>query len=245
MIIYIGSALIWAFTLVLFVTILFTVGLAFIVTFPFDKNRVVCHRIMVWFGQWMMYMSPGWKFEIEGKQKLPKDHSAVVISNHQSFMDMPMHANLPFDYKWVSRSEIFKIPIMGWFMKMSKQISIERGKGSVSDLVRKSLPVLEDGISVIIFPEGTRSRDNKIMRFKPGAFLVAEEANVPIVPIVIEGAYNTLQPSDWKYNLNANLHMRVLDEMHREDYDSVKDWIAASEQVMRENLADIRGKYDR
>lgn len=198
---------------------------------------------MVWFGKWIMRLSPGWSFEIEGKEKLPKDHSAVVISNHQSFMDMPMHANLPFDYKWVSRSELFMIPIMGWFMKMTKQISIDRGKGSAPDLIKQAVPILKDGISVIIFPEGTRSRDNEIKKFKRGAFLVAEEADVPIVPIVIEGAYNTLQPNDWKYNLNANLHIRVLDEMHRKDYDSVQDWINASEQVMRENLADVRAIY--
>src|SRR5690606_23541105 len=101
--------------------------------------------------------------------------------------------------KWVAKIELFSIPIMGWFMRLTRQLSVIRGKSSAKDLLDKSLPVIKKGYSICIFPEGGRTRDRELLPFKKGAFILAWDANIPVQPLVLDGAFDLNQPDDWRF----------------------------------------------
>ena len=112
------------------------------------------------------------------------------MSNHQGGYDIfALHGHLPFDFKWLAKKELFSIPFFGWTLTAAGYISIDR-KGS-RDTVRamnEAAQRIRDGMSVVIFPEGSRSPDGSIQPFKKGGFTLAIKSKVPIVPVAVVGS---------------------------------------------------------
>lgn len=237
-----GSIYIWLYTSVLFLSILFLVLILWPLTAPFDKHRQVCNRIMLTLGAYIVKLNPGWKMDIRGREHLKRisNRGAILVSNHQSFMDMPLQCNIGLNFKWVARTELFKIPVMGWFMSLTKTVSINRDKSSITGLSKQVIPLLNDGIDVLIFPEGTRSRDNNIKPFKKGAFMVAQEAGANVIPVVLDGAYQTLPPKSWKYRLNASLKLTILEPIDSNAFTDISALIVHTQNVMIEALEQMR-----
>jgi 1-acyl-sn-glycerol-3-phosphate acyltransferase len=119
----------------------------------------------------------------------------IIMCNHQSALDIyALHAALPTQYKWIAKRSLFMIPIFGWALKRAGYISLDRenpreGLKAMDEAARK----IREGMNIIIFPEGTRSRDGKLLPFKKGGFSLALKAGVPIVPVGIAGT-SALQP---------------------------------------------------
>jgi len=142
------------------------------------------------------YWSPGlfWagdqKFVLEGAENCPKT-SAVYLSNHQGIPDIPMIYCLPVTLRFVAKSIIKYVPFLGWYMLADRHIFIDRTRrqDAVRSL-RRAGEQIRNGINVVMFPEGTRTRDGKILPFKKGPFRLAIEAQVPVVPMALEGARN-------------------------------------------------------
>lgn len=147
-------------------------------------------------GQWMRRMgrtacrlSPLWKMEVEGERPADIDTKAyVVVANHESQADPFLLSWLPWDMRWVAKEELFKPPLTGWAMRFCGDIPLRRGKGdSIRMMLDECQRALEGGISVMMFPEGTRSKDGNLLPFKDGAFHLAIRAKVPVLPIAIAG----------------------------------------------------------
>lgn len=147
-------------------------------------------------GRWMRRLgraatrfSPMWRFRVVGDR--PKDigeRAYVVVANHASNADPFLLSHLPWDMRWIAKEELFRAPLIGWHMRLSGDIPLRRGDGdSVRQTLAEAKRTLERGLSVMIFPEGTRSKDGRLQRFKDGAFALAIEAQVPVLPIAIEG----------------------------------------------------------
>jgi 1-acyl-sn-glycerol-3-phosphate acyltransferase len=112
----------------------------------------------------------------------------VVVANHQSILDILMLARLPREMKWVAKESLFKIPWAGWMMRMAGDISIRRGDAeSGGDALARAKTYLARGMSVMIFPEGTRSAKGTLLPFKSGAFRLAIDAGVPVLPLAVHG----------------------------------------------------------
>jgi len=113
------------------------------------------------------------------------------MSNHQSVVDIPvLQACLPVQFRWLAKAELFKIPIFGYALGRSGHISIDRSnRKSAFKSLSNAARNIRNGVSVIIFPEGTRSRDGNIRQFKKGGFILAVDAGVPVVPVIIHGAW--------------------------------------------------------
>ena len=155
-----------------------------------------------------------WKITVEGKEKIDKSKTYVIISNHQSEFDIPLASNLNMHYKWVSKAEVFKVPIIGWNMWLNNYIKLIRGnKRSVIKMIKDCSIALENNSSVFIFPEGTRSETGKMRNFMPGAFVIAKRNKVGILPIVINGTKDIMPKGSLKLNYKANLSLKVLDEI--------------------------------
>ena len=134
-------------------------------------------------------LTPLWKFTVEGERPVDIDaRPYVVISNHMSTADPFLLSWLPWDMQWVVKEELFRVPLVGWLLRLGGDIPLRRGKGeSVRAMLSTCRHALRHGLSIMIFPEGTRSGDGAVRPFKDGGFQLAIEEGAPILPIAIAG----------------------------------------------------------
>lgn len=171
---------------VLFVPILGTVAL---VQGRRDPGNRVRGRWMRNFGKTTSAMTPMWRFSVAGPKPPDIDSKPyVVVSNHESTADPFLISWLPWDMRWVSKESLFRLPLIGWLMRAGGDIPLRRGeKGSVVEMLAECHRTLKAGVSVMLFPEGTRSPDGSLLPFKDGAFQLAIEAGVPVLPVMVHG----------------------------------------------------------
>lgn len=175
------------FTIVMFV--IFTVVWA--LTVLFDRNRVVCHHLSRFWSKTIYWLCPWWKVQVTGMENVIYGRSYVVVSNHQAMLDIPLLYALPFNFKWVSKKEVYKIPIFGWVLWMHGDVAIERGgSASTKAMLKKCEDYLKDGVSIIMFPEGTRTKTGCVNGFKEGAMILAQQSGADILPVVIDGTFD-------------------------------------------------------
>lgn len=214
-----------------------------LVTMPFDKGRYwtgfVFRRLCV-VHQWL---NPMWKFRTTGIKVADPRHPYVAVSNHESFVDMLLISHLPFEMKWLSKESILKIPAVGWLMMMAGDIRLVRGnKDSIVAAMAECGRVLDNKITVMLFPEGTRTRDGSLGVFKDGAFRLAIEHQVPILPMVVDGTRTALAAGGWLMNV-TEAQVKVLEPipttgMTSDDIGPLRDRVRT---LIADELAAIRG----
>lgn len=160
--------------------------LLLLLTAPFDPNRRVAGRFLRFVGVGISQTFPPWRLRIEGSW--PAGGPFVVVANHQSILDILLLSRMPREMKWVAKEELFRIPWVGWMLRMSGDIPIRRGDAeSGGEALERARAYLARGMSVMIFPEGTRSRTGKLLPFKSGAFRLALETGAPVLPVAVHG----------------------------------------------------------
>jgi len=171
-----------------------------LLTAPFDRGRYIPGRIFRKIGPAMATLNPLWHFRYSGTVPKNPRRPFVVVSNHESFTDILLISHLPWEMKWLSKAELFRIPIMGWMMWLVGDIPVKRGFGpSAVEAMARCRKALDNRVSVMIFPEGTRSRTSELLPFKDGAFRLAIEAGVPILPLAVSGTRTALPKNDWRF----------------------------------------------
>ncbi len=177
-----------------------------ILTWPFDRRRVVtgrCFRIM---GVVAAHLTPFWRFGVYGKVPRRRWGPTVFVSNHKSQADPFLISFLPWEMKWLSKASLFRIPLVGWMLTLAGDIPIHRGEsGSAKGAMAQCARWLERGQPVVIFPEGTRSEDGKMRPFKDGAFRLALTTGAQIVPIAVCGTRKALPKHSWKFGFTRAL----------------------------------------
>ena len=178
-------------TLIIIVWTLFApllVGTSVIIGSFFSRNGNVLHLMARLWANSILWVSRV-KVTVSGAEKLDPSCSYIYMPNHQSNADIPLLlGRLPVQFRWLAKAELFKIPIFGRAMSGVGYISIDRSnRKSAFESLARAADTIRNGTSVLIFPEGTRSRDGSILPFKKGGFVLAVDAGVPIVPIVIHG----------------------------------------------------------
>jgi 1-acyl-sn-glycerol-3-phosphate acyltransferase len=144
-------------------------------------------------------LTPYWKFSYRGTVPGDPRTPYVVVSNHESFADILLISHLPWEMKWLSKAELFRIPLMGWLMHLAGDVPVKRGFGpSAVEAMAKCREILARKVSVMIFPEGTRSATRELLPFKDGAFRLAIDAGVPILPLALHGTGGALGKHDWR-----------------------------------------------
>jgi len=239
----IKSIFTWVFSL-LFIILMFPLTLVlWLFALPFGKSSLLVHRWLSVQGRVLIRVSPLWKLTVDGRENCVPGTNYVMISNHQSLLDIPVVKALKLDFKWVSKVENFRVPILGQSMQMAGYISLARGnKESVMRMMEKSGDVLERGESLFIFPEGTRSPDGEIHRFKSGAFRLALDKNVPVLPVLIDGTGGVLPRKGIIFSSGYRLSMRVLKPIFPAEFNTDDpDRLAMQVQLMMEKaLEDLR-----
>ncbi len=209
----IKSLWVW-FSSIAFVLLAFPVSLIlWLLSLAFDRRRLMNNRWMVIQGIVVTKMSPFWKVITEGREKIDQNQAYVIVPTHQSMLDIVFFNMLRHRLRWVSKIEVFRVPVLGWEMKMVKYIELVRGnKSSVIKMMEKCVESLQDGISVVLFPEGTRSLTGAIGKFKTGAFQLAVRTDKPLLPVLIDGTGEILPKKGGIIFRNRRIvRIRVLD----------------------------------
>ena len=167
------SVLLWTFFLVSSI-IMFTIGsVIWMLTRWFDRRLIVLHLFASFWAALYIWFNPLWNVSIEGRKKLPWRKSAILVSNHQSMIDILVLYLLFAPYKWVSKKENFRIPLIGWLMHLNKYIEIDRAsRESHLKFMKKSADYLKQSSSLLMFPEGTRHPGGKLGTFKSGWHMI-------------------------------------------------------------------------
>ncbi len=171
----------------------------------------------------MMRLSPFWKIEIIGDEKYNPSEPTIFIANHESFIDIPLLYELPWKMKWVVKHSMTYIPVMGWLVKLTGQLTINRSSKSALKKLSNLVQPLQDLVPVMIFPEGTRSLDGEIQGFKNGAFLLAMEHGFRIQPVVLSGPFQILKSGSKLFSPEGNLKISVLDPIDVTHFDNMSD----------------------
>lgn len=167
----------------------------------------------------LTYLNPIWRIKVQDREKINPKQTYVIISNHQSILDIVVFNRLRKTLRWVSKIEVFKVPVLGWSMKMTKYIPIERGnKHSVARMMDQCVSSLNDEVSIVIFPEGTRSLTGKIGKFKSGAFQLAIKTGRPILPVVLDGTGDILPKKGILFHERRDVRIKVLDPVFPDDF---------------------------
>jgi 1-acyl-sn-glycerol-3-phosphate acyltransferase len=216
-----------------------------VVTAPFDKGRYWTGYLFRKLPVVHQHINPLWTFRVSGT--IPKDprRPYIVVSNHESFVDILLISHLPFEMKWLSKAEMFKIPVVGWLMALAGDIRLHRGEiSSAADAMKQCEDRLNNKVSVMIFPEGTRSKTGELGKFKNGAFRLAVDTGVPILPVAVHGCRSALRSGDWRLGYST-AEVRVLEPIetagltHKDLYalrDKVRNAIAAEIEQLRIEL---------
>ncbi len=239
------SAYSWLVVGILVVLWVPLVAAVWVATAPFDRGRywpgLTFRRICVVI-QWL---NPLWTFRTSGVEIANPRNPYVVVSNHESFVDMLLISHLPWEMKWLSKKSIFKIPLLGWLMRMAGDVELVRGdRESIIAAMRGCGDRLGRRVSVMLFPEGTRTRDGSLGEFKDGAFRLAIDHQVPILPLVVNGTREALQAESWKMNV-TDAEVRVLApiptaEMGKDDAPALRDRVRG---LIAAELAAMRGAH--
>jgi len=178
---------------------------ALLVALPIVKRwdpyqRKLTDRLIMWWCKCLTW--PFFKTRVYGRENLPPvDQPCVFVANHQSFMDILSTYHVSHPFKWVSKQSILKIPLVGFAMRATNTLTIEReDRRSQVQAFRQCVDTLKKGTSIFVFPEGTRSKDGALIDFKKGPFAMAKRGKTPIVPITISGT-GRLMPSKREYLL--------------------------------------------
>jgi 1-acyl-sn-glycerol-3-phosphate acyltransferase len=157
-----------------------------------DDDNVI-HKIARVWARSILLIS-GVQVTVKGIENIDPEKSYIYMSNHQSNYDIPvLLAHLKVQFRWLAKSELFKIPIFGPAMGKAGYISIDRSDRRAAFLsLKKAAAAIRKGVSVMIFPEGTRSQDGNISAFKKGGFVLAIDSSAPIVPVVIQGTWSIM-----------------------------------------------------
>lgn len=204
------SAWSW-FSLVVIIIVWFPlVTITWLVTAPFDKGRYAAGYLFRKLTVAHQILTPMWKFHTSGDLPKDKRRPYVVVANHESFVDILLISHLPIEMKWLSKETFFKFPLVGWMMRMAGDVKVVRGDRTSGAAAMKAChDRLAKRVSVMIFPEGTRSADGSLGQFKDGAFRLAIESGAPILPLVVHGTRTALRKHDWRLG-DSRAEVRVL-----------------------------------
>lgn len=192
----------WAWTAAVLSVIIGTpiVALIFAVTAPFDPGRYAAGRAFRIVGVVALKLNPLWRFRTRGGPLDNPRKPYVVVANHESYADIFLISCFPWEMKWLSKDAMFKIPLMGWMMQMAGDIKLVRGnRDSAADAIVQCRDRLRKRVSVMIFPEGTRSKTSEMLPFKDGAFRLAIEAGLPILPIAVAGTRHAMAKHTFQF----------------------------------------------
>ncbi|HUE96021.1 MAG TPA: lysophospholipid acyltransferase family protein [Longimicrobiaceae bacterium] len=243
------SAWIWVTTAIVAILWLPLLALIFVFTVPFDRGRYSVGR---WFRRaavTAVSLNPLWSFRTSGYRLPDPRRPYVAVSNHESLADIFLISHLPWEMKWLSKDTLFRLPVMGWMMRLAGDIPVARSsRASRAEALELCRDRLERGVSIMIFPEGTRSKTGELLPFRDGAFRLAIQLGLPVLPMAVAGTRSAMKKGSLVFG-RARAEVRVLepiptDGLTLDDAPALRDRVRALIQATRDELAADLGLDD-
>ncbi len=235
------SLLTW-FEIVMCFVMFFPFQLAlFILTAPFDRRRRIMHYHSSLWCALALALGPLWKVELQGKEHLDRKKPHVVIMNHQSLIDVLIAFRLFYPVKMIGKMALAFVPIVGWNLFLSGHIMVDRKKiKSQFSAIRRMEKMMKNGDSILVFPEGTRTKDGEIGEYKKGAFKSASGTGTALLPVVIDGPYQILPKKGFLLNKRRDITIHILPPIPVTPGEKPEELARKSRQVMADELERIR-----
>lgn len=240
MIALLRSLWIWTASAILVISWVPVLGL--IRLFDRDPLRITTARWLRRLGRLVANVNP-WRLHISGLENIAAGQAYVIVSNHQSLADIPLVAHLRVDAKWMGKAELFRLPVIGWLFRMSGEVPVERGdRRKAARALLRCASYLRQGLSLVFFPEGTRTRDGELLPFNDGPFQLAIREGVPVLPLVVDGSGAALPRGTWIFRGTQDIYLKVLAPLAATGYtvkqsaelrDRVRDYMADELHRMR------------
>ena len=162
-------------------------GAASIVSSVFDRRGRIAHGCARAWSR-LILTTTGVRVSVRGLGRLTPGTTYVFVSNHQSIYDIPViFASMPYQLRIIAKESLSRFPVLGWHLRRGGHLFVDRRNPDRVGILKRWRSLVSEGLSLIIFAEGTRSRDGHVARFKAGSFLLAIEAGLPVVPIAVIG----------------------------------------------------------
>lgn len=203
----------------------------------FDRDlRLRTGRWFRLLGRLLSKVNP-WQIRISGCENVKENQVYIIVSNHQSLADIPLVSHLRLDTKWLAKVELFRVPLVGWMLRMAGDIPVDRSapRDGAKAMLRCA-KYLRRRCSVVFFPEGGRSPDGEVQPFNEGAFQLAIRERVPILPLVVEGTGKALPAKTWLFGGSREIQLRVLEAIPVEGWGMKAS--AALRDVARQKIVD-------
>lgn len=239
------SILAWTTMLITSVIITPFFLLVWVCTFWWDRRRVAAHFMGTFWAWHYQSLVPFWKLHLEGREKIPWNRPVVLVSNHRSLIDILALYKLRRPFKWTSKAENFRLPFVGMVLSLTNSVRIRRGSARAGlQFISRAEKEMEKGSSVLLFPEGTRSRSGAMRPFRDGAFVLAKRRGSGIIPIVHTGTDKTFDSGSWVLKGRADIFIRVLDEITQEEVKQMelKELMQHVRQLMEKGLAELESE---
>jgi 1-acyl-sn-glycerol-3-phosphate acyltransferase len=201
-----------------------------------NEQRLLTARWFRRLGRMLSRVNP-WEIQIAGDEHIDSSQVYVIVSNHQSLADIPLVSHLRLDTKWLAKVELFRVPLLGWMMRMAGDVPVDRAvprQGAKALL--KCAQLLRQRCSVVFFPEGGRSPNGEVQPFNEGAFQLAIRERVPILPLVVEGTGQALPSKTWLFGKSRDIRLRVLEAIPVEGWEMKQS--AALRDAVRQKIVD-------
>ncbi len=233
-----ASGLVWIVWLLVSVFWTPVVAATWVLTVWWDERRWWTSRVFRRGANLLVMLNPFWRVRIEGELPDPDSAPFVAACNHESLADVLIVGTLPFEMKWLSKAEIARLPFVGWMMKMAGDVTVHRfdrrSRGASYDAL---VAWLERGSSVMMFPEGTRSRTGEMLPFRSGAFRLAIETGRPVQPLAVSGTHDAIRADSLVFG-RARVTLRILPQVPTaglgdEDVDDLSDRVRAIIEAAR------------
>ncbi len=208
-------------------------GVTAMILSPFNPSGRLVHWFARWWARTLLWVGRI-PVRLDGLDNIPAGKPCVLVSNHASAADIPiLFGSLPIQFRIIAKDSLFHIPVLGWCMRLAGYISVNRSnpKKAIRSL-KKAARQIREGYPAVVFPEGTRTLTGELQPFKTGAFLLAIESGVPVVPVGISGSFDILVRGSMKIRPDAQVALRIGPSIDTEGY-TTRDRRSLAEQARK------------
>lgn len=213
--------------------------------FPVRDREKLVHAQMYWWSNTLIALNPFWKLTVTGLENIDQNKTYVVVANHQSLGDIVIIYQIHMYFKWVAKEELLKVPFVGGLLWVNDHVLVSREDlGSIKETFRKAAARLRSGVSMLFFPEGTRSETDEMGEFKNGAFKLAIREAKPILPVYIGGTREAIPRGGFVYKTKVSARLAVLPAIETSnlkiaDFENLKQEVRAKLQVVASSTTPV------
>lgn len=240
---YVISALIWTAGAIITAAAFLASFIIKIIPFPLKNRAKLVHAQCFWWSDALTALNPYWRISVKGLENIDPSKTYIIVANHESLADIIIIYKTHMYFKWVAKKSLLKLPFIGGLLWVNDHVILSRGEfGSIKAVYRQAAEWLRRGVSMLFFPEGTRSYTDEMNEFQNGAFKLAIREKKPILPVFIGGTRDAIPKGGWIFKTKVCGRLVVLPAIETTGYKNAD--YARVRDLVRDKLKEVRDTPD-